>query len=438
MKNCSISSNNKHRCLNCHDEPTSTAPTSTPAHSTLNILQFNCNGFLNKIDEILHHLTLNNIHIAAFQETKLSHRSKEPKLPNYVLHCLDHPSGNGGGLLLLIHNSIHFSIINLPRSPTIEQQAISIKSNNTTITIINIYIPPTSSCPTNFKATINHLLNIPNSYILGDFNAHNPLWYSSLHDQRGEDLSNEIDLSEHGTLNTDTPTRLPSNGQPTSPDISIASNNLLLNSEWTTSITLSSDHLPIQICLHTNFLTSDTPHRTFTNFSKANWTQFTAETEHFFRLTVFPHNIAKAEKRFRHILISAGSHCIPSGRFTSTKPGLSNEIVTLINQRDQIRAANHTSDHITSINNRIHKLSCQLKNTRWKDFLDTFDRHTNVKRLWATIKSLNGKPSSHPNKSISINGKPIFNNYTLAKKFNKLFTSTSKHSTNKLNRIINS
>ena len=100
MKNCSISSNNKHRCLNCHDEPTSTAPTSTSELSTLNILQFNCNGFLNKIDEILHHLTLNNIHIAAFQETKLSHRSKEPKLQNSVLHRIDSSSGNGGGLLI--------------------------------------------------------------------------------------------------------------------------------------------------------------------------------------------------------------------------------------------------------------------------------------------------------------------------------------------------
>ncbi|ESN96755.1 hypothetical protein HELRODRAFT_153467, partial [Helobdella robusta] len=66
-------------------------------------------------------------------------------------------------------------------------------------------------------ATIAHLLSIPNIILMGDLNAHYSLWYSNIENQRGEALADEIDISDCGTLNQDTPTRLPNNGQPTSP-----------------------------------------------------------------------------------------------------------------------------------------------------------------------------------------------------------------------------
>jgi hypothetical protein len=48
-----------------------------------------------------------------------------------------------------------------------------------------------------------------NSLVLGDLNAHNPLWQSRIQDARGEELANEIDHSDHGMLNMDTQIQLP-------------------------------------------------------------------------------------------------------------------------------------------------------------------------------------------------------------------------------------
>ncbi|ESO06033.1 hypothetical protein HELRODRAFT_160148 [Helobdella robusta] len=79
--------------------------------------------------------------------------------------------------------------------------------NGEDINIVNIYIPPQSVSPSGFAASISTFLDIPNVAVLGDMNAHVPLWYSGLEDSRGEALAWEIENSECGTLNTDTPTR---------------------------------------------------------------------------------------------------------------------------------------------------------------------------------------------------------------------------------------
>ncbi|ESN91365.1 hypothetical protein HELRODRAFT_153459, partial [Helobdella robusta] len=85
------------------------------------------------------------------------------------------------------------------------------------LTIINTYIPPQSVCPSHFTASISDLLSNPNTILMGDLNAHDSLWHSSIQDARGEALAVEIDDSDCGSLNLDSPTRLPNNSQPTSP-----------------------------------------------------------------------------------------------------------------------------------------------------------------------------------------------------------------------------
>ncbi|KAA0202244.1 hypothetical protein HAZT_HAZT004432 [Hyalella azteca] len=165
---------------------------------------------------------------------------------------------------------------------------------------MNVYIPPQSSCPPNFRASISHLL-VPNSLILGDLNAHDPLWHSRIQDTRGEELADEIGGSDHGTLNLDTPTWLPTAGQPSSPDLSIASDTLITHMDWTTMTTLSSDHLPIIITLQADYQTTKTPKITFTNFAKADWEKYTADTEAAFENSVFPANLSTAKHQFRKI-----------------------------------------------------------------------------------------------------------------------------------------
>ena len=257
-------------------------PTPTTPKPTLNILQLNCNGIGGKTPEIAAYLNAHDIKLAAIQETKLTAKSRDPNFGSYTVLRQDRPANReGGGLAFLIHEDIVYTPMQLPQDGTMECMGNKVDHNNTSFRVINYYIPPTSSCPEGYSASTEPLLKTDNTLVLGDANAHDPLWHSPLVDTRGNKLAGEIEFSDYGVLNENTPTRIPSNNQPTSPDVSLASMSLLTSAEWSTETSLSSDHLPITIKLAMSSATTPvrSVKKTYTNLAKADWEAFSAEVE---------------------------------------------------------------------------------------------------------------------------------------------------------------
>ena len=60
--------------------------------------------------------------------------------------------------------------------------------------------------------------------VLGDFNAHHSLWHSETTDTRGTQLADSVNISSFAVLNTDSPSRLRVNADPSSPYVLLASN----------------------------------------------------------------------------------------------------------------------------------------------------------------------------------------------------------------------
>ena len=165
---------------------------SRPQNNTLNILQINTNGIRNKIMELRALLHEQHIHIATIQESKLTTTSNTPSFPGYTTLRHDRPTRGGGGLLTLIHKDIPFTNTTaetharMTLDPTLEIQStrIQIQKHH-----YNIYIPPTDSTP-----SLNYLNTITNSYILGDFNAHDPVWLTTQNtDTRATTLQEQLD-----------------------------------------------------------------------------------------------------------------------------------------------------------------------------------------------------------------------------------------------------
>ena len=156
-----------------------------------------------------------------------------PHVAGFSLIRKDRARNAGGGLALLIHHSIKFQELPTQTDQTMEEQCVRINVGMTSLDIHNVYIPPSSSCSRNHNSSIRHLFSNTTKLILGDFNAHDDLWYSDLSCPRGAHLAEEINDAAYGTLNSEgSCTRLPSNGSGSSPDISIASEDLLLSTTW--------------------------------------------------------------------------------------------------------------------------------------------------------------------------------------------------------------
>ena len=154
----------------CSTQPQipSPPPTSTPssdqtsADSTFNVLQLNTNGIGNRLTGLGVVMEDNKVKVAVIQESKLTSKSKNPCIQNYITVRKDRPHGHGGGLLIFIHRYVTFS--KQPPSaeslshPHMEELSIKAKLGNTKLIIAIIYNPPTSSCSNEYQSTIEHLL----------------------------------------------------------------------------------------------------------------------------------------------------------------------------------------------------------------------------------------------------------------------------------------
>ena len=235
------------------------------------------------MEELKHLLLTAQPHVDAIQESKLTPASRAPKIPHYTAIRTDRKHKQGGGLITYIKSNTTFTHIKTPQTINTDNTEIQLLKIQTKhfkdITIANIYIAPRNTATphhttidttdTDITNCIQYITNIPNSIIPGDINAHSTLWHSYTDHHRGELISETLSNSNHITLNTDTPTRVPKNAhqQPTSPDITTISFSLYNRTTGKTIHALNSDHLPILLTIQTdNKHTIQQNRRSYTNY----------------------------------------------------------------------------------------------------------------------------------------------------------------------------
>ena len=376
----------------------------------------------------------NDVKIAAIQETKLRETSKVGDTFNFILKRKDRGRNAGGGLAFLIHQSIPFQMLpSQNNDPHIEHMAIKVDD----VIISNMYIPPQSSCNTeNYSASLSPYLTNDDNILLGDFNAHDELWYSALQDARGTNLAAEIGASGYATLNDDSPTRL-FNGTESSPDFSLASLSLLPYASWETKKQLGSDHLPIIVSLKTDLSPSTSDDRTFINFRRADWTGFREKTEAEFSNLPRPTNVFKGEKSFRKIINKISKVAIPHGRIKDVYPEIPTEAADLIKERDQLRLNDPHAQELSDMNKEIDAKIQQHRKDKWRAYVEDVDRKKDPSQLFKLIKFLNGdKNNKTSNEAIKFKGKFISHPKKMANAFNKQYSSTIQHRSSKTARKI--
>jgi hypothetical protein len=405
-------------------------PQCRPGHT---FLQFNVNGIKNSLTELNNFLHENQIKVACLQETRLSAKVKTPAFPGYAVLRKDRQVGNGGGIAILVHHSISYSPLDtsdISRGDGVmELQGITATINGIPLNIFNVYLPPSSSCPPLYKPSLNPLLNFSDadSIIMGDMNAHHEDWYASSTCARGEAFSEDIDSSLFCVLNLDMPTRLANHGTPNSPDLSLISAHLALSAVWNTNINLNSDHLPITIDVG-----NETPPvrqtRTYTNFRLADWAKYLMETEASFAGLPDPVTCDAGERVFWDVLLTASGHCIPSGHRKEYTPGLPHVAVPLVNRRDELCRADSQDAEIPHLNEEISDVICEASRMMWINKVESCGLHANPSKFRGLLRNLSGKRARQPpNQPITFGRKTLSKPQSIAKSFNRQYTSVGTH-----------
>ena len=86
---------------------------------------------------------------------------------------------------------------------------------------------------------------------------------------------------------------------------------------------------------------------------KADWTQFTEDTESAFAQTTIPTNIHTANRIFTNTILMADKQNIPKGKMHSNCKPLPEHIVCKITQRNNIRRANTCDPALKLLNEEI-------------------------------------------------------------------------------------
>ena len=149
-----------------------------------------------------------NCPILVTQETKLPHEAIF-KIKGYKSYLKSLPINDGekahGGVGIFVKNSA--SSYEIPLNTALQAVAASVKISQR-ITICSIYLPPDEEIS---KEAIQNIINqLPKPFmILGDFNAHHPLWYDTRPtDRRGDVIVKIIAENDIGLLDGNKPTKV--------------------------------------------------------------------------------------------------------------------------------------------------------------------------------------------------------------------------------------
>ena len=188
----------------------------------------------------------------------------------------------------------------------------------------------------------------------------------------------------------DSPTKVPPNAQPSSPDVLLASTSLITSCSWQSLSTLSSDHLPILIRLQMKTTTTPGLRRTYVNLKNANWDRYRQEVEAALSKLSLPTDCQRDEKIFRRIILKEASHHIPTGRHRLHEEPVSAEILDVMTRRDDLRKKDPTPPELPRLNYDIQNRINSHKRQKFRDFVQTLDQKTDVTKLWRTIKGIDG------------------------------------------------
>ena len=384
----------------------------------LKILQWNCQGLRSKAVELEKYCHDNDISVLALQEAQfpkgkeVTIRGFEPAL--ITRRNIGRTGGNtrGGDVAIFVKQGLKYKkVMDKPLPPndnTTEWVAVEMLLDKKPITIHNIYIPPIRSGATdqrlnNFDPTF--LPDGDDTIIVGDVNAHHPIWDDSLEDPDalGEKFADWLENCNLVACNSGEPTFIhQATGNRSTPDLSLVSENIEAITDWSTSTDLGSDHIPILLEVGVSTHDRNSLRRvTRWAFKKADWSEYLRETEE--RFTQFNLKALdcpqKACREYTKIVYKTATKHIPRGCRKCPKPWWNEEVeeTTKDRQRKTAHVDQENKDAWIEACQKAKSAISEAKSNSWKNYVETeLSDRTDPSRLWNTIRKLDGRNNNAP------------------------------------------
>ena len=336
-------------------------------------------------------------HVICIQESWLRDDTKF-NIKGYNIEMKNRTNRIGGGVATFIKCGISYEIIkNIPDD--IEGLSIRIKTNNSELTITNLYIPPKITVD---QDALQQIMSVKNVVICGDLNAKNPGWGSPEKDTRGDLVGDILENLNLTILNTGCGTRINNDGSYSHLDIAFASSNLSAKSNWSViDDCWGSDHLPTLIKINEPPTQENIANRKF-NFKKADWAKFKVICKETIQEELIDSDINASCDRLSNAIIEAAGKFIPKTTVGTKRmlPYWNTDCKNAVKQKRTARGKmNKTFKLEDCIQYRKYKADCQrtirnARKTHWQEYCSSINSDTKINTIWKTLKNMSGVRSN--------------------------------------------
>lgn len=368
---------------------------------SINIIQWNINGFVKKLNDIKIIIQNHNPTIICLRETNLNDNFT-PNINNFNIYTTNRTDclRASGGVAILARSEYPSSRV--PVQSTLEVVAISIQLE-TKITLCNIYIPNQKK----FDASeiVNIIHQLPTPFLLtGDFNSHSAYWGSDKTDDRGKQIEKIAEMDNIILLNNGEPTRLNSaiGNKFSTIDLSMCSTSLAQRINWSTLPEIyDSDHIPIKIDLFSSKAPlNKTPPRW--KLKNTYWNLFSQMVEIYLNSNPPPPDdtISNDVSHITNTIITAANLSIVGKTNSNSKnskvPWWNQEIKLAIQNKNKALKVfiktGYTDDHILlkQLRAKTRYLVKRNKENSWKLFTSTIGTKSDPSLVWSKVRSLRG------------------------------------------------
>lgn len=358
------------------------------------IIQWNARGLLHNLDDIKDIISQFNPTLFCVQETHLK-PCHANVLKKFTVFRKDREGGAAGGGVAIIANA-GVIISQLHLNTSLEAVAVRVHLKSLT-TVVSLYIPPNSRPP--FNDLLDLVEQLPKPFlILGDMNAHHPLWGSEKTDAHGKLLEKLVEVAGLHIFNNGEVTYFnAANRSFSCIDLSIGSLGLSECFMWEViPDPYGSDHFPIMLRNEPNSALHIRPPSW--KLGQGDWTLFQelalinhAALEH---LPIDEENDA-----ITNIIIEAASKSIPktSGRLPKCpKPWWNNEcrrLRKLQSKMWKIFKRYPTIENLIEFKKakaRSRFTRRQAKRMTWQKYVSEINSQTPSKYVWEKVRRMNG------------------------------------------------
>lgn len=396
------------------------------------IIHWNCRGLIKNLDDIHEILTQHQPNILCLQETHLN-PTHTNFLKNYVVYRKDRQGSahSSGGVAIVAQHSIPSQPLSLVTD--LEAVAIRALTFGRVITICSIYIPPDHQLSTvEFEMLIDQL---PDPFLLvGDFNAHHPLWGCTRTDSRGALIENFLLSSGSCIFNKKEPTYFNiARNTYTAIDLAIGSPLLLAATEWSVIDNLyGSDHFPISLKYIENISSQSVNTSRKFREQAADWLMF-RDLSALSCSSILGLDIDKCQSLITLHIIDAAEKSIPqtSGKSQNKqRPWWNAECKNA--RKNQNKAWSKfrrypTSDNLINFKQAKangRRIRRESKRESWHSFLSSINSYTDTHKVYGRLRVLQGR-SAHPVPLISTAGDTLEHQAdAIGQHFEHIFSST--------------